>query len=75
MAKPLFDEEGVPSRNDLILKDFLEHCDNQISIYQCYKNKLELNVKYNINVERKIKRIEEKFIDKYDLPWWLELLD
>lgn len=70
----LFDIEKSPTRNEILLENFKKYSD-EIAIVQCYKNKLELNVKYNIEVEKKIKNIENKFIENFKLPWWLDLID
>ena len=70
----LFDVEQQPTRNESLIMKFNEYC-NRASIIQCYKNKLELNVNYNIEVENQIKKIESNFIDSFNLPWWLELID
>lgn len=67
----LFDIEKEPTLNQRLLKEFSKRCDN-FAIVQCYKNKLELNCKYNIEVEELI----SKFSDGLEeLPWWLNLID
>ena len=70
----LFQLETTPTRNERLIKKFSEHCD-KYPIIQCYKNKLEFNCKYNIEVEKIISDIEKKFIESEQLPWWLNLLD
>ena len=70
----LFEIEQSPTINEKLLENFKKYC-KQFGIVQCYKNKLELNVNYNIEVEKKIKNIENKFIDNFKLPWWLDLID
>ena len=70
----LFEIEQSPTRNEILLSNFKKYS-NETAIIQCYKNKLELNVNYNIEVENKIKNIEINFIEYVRLPWWLELLD
>ena len=58
----LFDIEKEPTLNQRLLKEFSKRCDN-FAIVQCYKNKLELNCKYNIEVEE----IISKFSDELDV--------
>ena len=70
----LFEIEQSPTINEKLLENFKKYC-KEVAIVQCYKNKLELNVNYNIEVEQKIKNIENKFIDNFKLPWWLDLID
>ena len=72
--KILFDIETNPTRKDRLVSKFSENCD-RYPIIQCYKNKLEYNCKYNIDVENIISEIENKFIESEQLPWWLDLID
>ena len=46
-------------RNQRLLKEFMDKCDNNIVLSNCYKNKLELGCTYNKSVEQKISNIDE----------------
>ena len=70
----LFEIETNPTWKDRLVSKFSENCD-KYPIVQCYKNKLEYNCKYNIDVEKIISEIENKFIESEQLPWWLDLID
>lgn len=70
----LFDLEMDPTRSERLLQKFSENCSKH-QIIQCYKNKLEYNCKYNIDIENIISEIENKFIESEQLPWWLDLID
>ena len=74
MTTPLFQSEESPTRNERLIQKFSEHCD-RFPIIQCYKNKLLLNCGYTKEVEEIIIKIESKFIESEQLPWWLELID
>ena len=62
----------MEDRNQRLLKEFMDRCDNNIVLSNCYKNKLELGCIYNKSVEEKISNIL-KDIEEY--PWWVDLLD
>ena len=72
--KMLFDLETTPTYHERLMRKFKNFCENY-AIVQCYKNKLEYNCKYNIDVENIISEIENKFIESEQLPWWLNLID
>lgn len=62
----------MEDRNQRLLKDFMDRCDNNVVLSNCYKNKLELGCTYNKSIEEKILNIL-KDIEEY--PWWVDLLD
>ena len=72
--KIIFTPETNPSRNERLVRKFSENCD-RYHVVQCYKNKLEYNCKYNIEIENIISEIENKFIESEQLPGWLDLID
>ena len=70
----IFNLETTPTYHERLVRKFSEKCD-KYHIVQCYKNKLEYNCKYNIDIENIISEIENKFIESEQLPWWLDLID
>jgi hypothetical protein len=62
----------MENRNHRLLKEFMDRCDGNIVLSNCYKNKLELGCTYNKSIEEKISKI---LGDIEEYPWWVDLLD
>jgi hypothetical protein len=62
----------MENRNQRLLKEFMDRCDGNIVLSNCYKNKLELGCTYNKSIEEKISKI---LGDIEEYPWWVDLLD
>lgn len=61
------------NRNHELLKTFLEKCNGNIVLFNCYKNKLEFGCTYSNTIEQKILKILKATDSEY--PWWVDLLD
>jgi hypothetical protein len=59
-------------RNQRLLKEFMDRCDNDVVLTNCYKNKLDFGCTYNRAIEERISKIV-KGIE--ECPWWVDLLD